>query len=69
MGKQYAFSCNKCFALLYPIPLYEALAYSKCPNPECNAPVGDKSDSVFWVCENCGNHNDYDWEKCYSCGK
>jgi hypothetical protein len=66
MGKQYAYSCNSCFAFYY-LPLHEALAQTKCPN--CGEPSGSKKDCVYWVCEHCESHNDYDWEKCYNCGK
>jgi tRNA(Ile2) C34 agmatinyltransferase TiaS len=68
MGKAgYGFSCTKCAAIYYPVPLYEALEQTECPN--CGAPVSSKSDSVFWECDNCEAHNDYDWEKCSCCDK
>jgi predicted RNA-binding Zn-ribbon protein involved in translation (DUF1610 family) len=67
MGKQYAFSCHKCFAFYSPVPLHEALSKSECPS--CGATIGSKKDFVLWICDNCGEHNDYDWEKCYKCGK
>jgi predicted RNA-binding Zn-ribbon protein involved in translation (DUF1610 family) len=68
MGKEgYGFSCHKCTAIYYPVPLHEALAQSTCPN--CDQPVGSKADYVYWVCDHCGDHNDYNWETCHGCGR
>ena len=63
---KFGFSCSNCTTIIFPIPLFEALDLSKCPN--CDHPISSQSDYIYWECDNCEAHNDYDWKECYSCG-
>jgi DNA-directed RNA polymerase subunit RPC12/RpoP len=65
MAKEgYGFSCWKCTTCFkYPLELTTALSISKCPY--CGETTD--SDMVFWKCDRCGAHNDYDWRQCNEC--